>query len=324
MTGEQQQTKKTTLGNNSDPLDTTFNGTTISSKVVGNVSKVGNNITVAAKSIKHRWLKEQHHFAYHGSPHNFKEFNLSKVGTGEGVQGFGWGQYFSGTQDVGEKYRMTLSASQRIIYKGTDITNDKNQATAAKYLIKKQGDKETAILALREAAEKRPHMQAALHELIKMDVSDIHIKNTQGQLYQVTIPEEAIDCMLNWDKLLTEQDTHVKKALIQLAREFNERDSLKDHLEHINLRFNELAGKDVYKLAENALLAGTLKLPENSKTIISGKKATSEYLASLGIPGLLYFDKRSREKGEGTHNYVVWDQKLIDRINKGQIEEFYL
>jgi hypothetical protein len=43
--------------------------------------------------------------AYHGSPHKFDVFDLSKIGTGEGFQAFGHGLYFGGEPEVGENYK---------------------------------------------------------------------------------------------------------------------------------------------------------------------------------------------------------------------------
>ena len=33
--------------------------------------------------------------AYHGSPHAFDQFDLSKIGTGEGAQAYGHGMYLA-------------------------------------------------------------------------------------------------------------------------------------------------------------------------------------------------------------------------------------
>ena len=33
--------------------------------------------------------------AWHGSPHEFDEFRMSAVGTGEGAQAYGYGLYFA-------------------------------------------------------------------------------------------------------------------------------------------------------------------------------------------------------------------------------------
>jgi len=42
-------------------------------------------------------------------------------------------------------------------------------------------------------------------------------------------------------------------------------------------------------------------------------EAASAALRKAGIPGLKYFDGSSRGKGEGTRNYVTWDQEVLDR-----------
>jgi hypothetical protein len=41
-------------------------------------------------------------------------------------------------------------------------------------------------------------------------------------------------------------------------------------------------------------------------------KAASEFLASIGIPGHRFLDANSRDAGEGTHNYVIYDENLIE------------
>jgi GNAT superfamily N-acetyltransferase len=47
--------------------------------------------------------------AWHGSPHRFDKFSLSKMGTGEGVQAFGWGLYFTDLKNIAEGYAKNLS-----------------------------------------------------------------------------------------------------------------------------------------------------------------------------------------------------------------------
>jgi hypothetical protein len=47
--------------------------------------------------------------AYHGSPHKFDKFDISKIGTGEGAQVYGHGLYFVGNEGVAKRYRDVLS-----------------------------------------------------------------------------------------------------------------------------------------------------------------------------------------------------------------------
>ena len=51
--------------------------------------------------------------AYHGSPHRFKKFDASKIGTGEGAQSYGHGLYFAENPKVAKGYRDALSKQVR-------------------------------------------------------------------------------------------------------------------------------------------------------------------------------------------------------------------
>ena len=59
-------------------------------------------------------LRKQHNYQYyqaawHGSPHNFDEFDLGAIGSGEGNQVHGWGLYFAKDKKVSDLYRSELS-----------------------------------------------------------------------------------------------------------------------------------------------------------------------------------------------------------------------
>jgi hypothetical protein len=47
--------------------------------------------------------------AWHGSPHKFEKFDISKLGTGEGAQSYGHGMYFAENPSVAKQYKKTLS-----------------------------------------------------------------------------------------------------------------------------------------------------------------------------------------------------------------------
>jgi hypothetical protein len=47
--------------------------------------------------------------AFQGSPYEFEEFLMSKIGTGEGSQRFGWGLYFSDLKEIAEYYADVLT-----------------------------------------------------------------------------------------------------------------------------------------------------------------------------------------------------------------------
>jgi hypothetical protein len=64
--------------------------------------------------------------AYHGSPHNFDEFKMSQIGTGEGAQAYGHGLYFAQNEDVARGYRNRLSGPQEL--------NERGQAAFDKHI----------------------------------------------------------------------------------------------------------------------------------------------------------------------------------------------
>jgi hypothetical protein len=43
--------------------------------------------------------------AYHGGPHSFDKFDMSKIGTGEGAQAYGHGLYFAESEPVARSWR---------------------------------------------------------------------------------------------------------------------------------------------------------------------------------------------------------------------------
>lgn len=61
------------------------------------------------------------HRAYHGSPHDFDRFDISKIGTGEGAQAYGHGLYFAGKREVAEWYKNKFSNDTVTTYGGKPI-----------------------------------------------------------------------------------------------------------------------------------------------------------------------------------------------------------
>tara|TARA_B100001248_G_scaffold40210_1_gene25656 strand:+ start:472 stop:1938 length:1467 start_codon:yes stop_codon:yes gene_type:complete len=59
--------------------------------------------------------------AFHGSPYDFDQFKIDKIGTGEGAQAFGYGLYFTDSEDIAKFYKNAGLKSQNVEYKGTPI-----------------------------------------------------------------------------------------------------------------------------------------------------------------------------------------------------------
>ena len=83
-------------------------------------------------------------------------------------------------------------------------------------------------------------------------------------------------------------------------------------------------GKATHKKQVEKALARGAPVPSevlraHDLTVKEGSAAASEYLNQLGIPGIKYFDGSSRSAGEGTRNFVVFDEataKITKRNDK--------
>src|SRR5688572_28410905 len=67
--------------------------------------------------------------AYHGSPHDFDKFSLSKIGTGEGARAYGHGLYFAENPKVAEEYKKVLSGRKIELSDGRVIADDATSRT---------------------------------------------------------------------------------------------------------------------------------------------------------------------------------------------------
>lgn len=54
---------------------------------------------------------------WHGSPHNFDRFSTDYMSTGEGVQAFGWGLYFTDLKGIAKNYAKKLTPVQKYVRK---------------------------------------------------------------------------------------------------------------------------------------------------------------------------------------------------------------
>ena len=234
---------------------------------------------------------------WHGSPERFGKFSSEYMGNGEGAQGFGWGHYVADDQGLADWYRkkLTYDTAPVLIVDGVTVDyeamerrleedSEDVEAAALLYLAAENGNKETAIVELE--SDKRIFYKKQAEYLKRTD-----IQVQKGQLYKVEIPED--DTFLLWDKPLNEQPLKViealKKGYKEQGGEYPEKSATPKN------------GKEIYN---------------NFKVFTGGSlspdaKAASEYLQSIGISGIKYLDGRSRSKGYGSFNYVVFDDNAI-------------
>jgi hypothetical protein len=278
--------------------------------------------------------------AFHGSPHSFERFDLSKIGTGEGAQAYGHGLYFAENEGVARGYRDQLRGDPTIDGQPVDWGNPAEHAAAV--VAGYNGSRNAAIRDLagqvaslrnqkgwNEASDPTAaalrYLQAG-HELPP-------VTQPPGHMYEVDINADP-DRMLHWDKPLSEQHPDVQRALqsIHSDKVFTAPDAVTqlDNGRYVLTQGGNVVGRKdgwpsqsdaqyVLKMlqddaAKNSKLTGGDLL--SSRTSSLTPEGHAQALREAGIPGIRYLDQGSRGKGEGTHNVVVFDANTIDILRK--------
>lgn len=252
--------------------------------------------------------------AYHGSPHDFDQFDISKINTGEGAQAYGHGLYFAGGEGTAQYYRDTLrpdlplvhidgkNTGKRIMDAEQPVQNMlRNGMTPEQYHASILNSPRHAALqkAYQSASDVDEGMGVTEKDIAEWNLEKFH-KNLdeikeyfgkkvsafvpKGHMYKVKLnvgPHELLD----WDKPLSEQHPTVKKALKY------EKDG-------------------TYK---GGALYGTISQR------LGGDDLAARYLTSLGIKGIRYRDAGSRgddKDGDLTHNYVMFHHDPVKVTDK--------
>lgn len=251
--------------------------------------------------------------AYHGSPHDFDKFSMDKIGTGEGAQAYGHGMYFAENEAVAKSYREALAGSS-VDGKQFNPANPLHQAAAR---IDEHGNRAAAIaeverrIAHDPGDEMNPRVLAML--LHRPEIPPI--KPAGGKMYEVNINADSAH-FLDWDKPLAadhplrQKIAESAQAALDRATTGANRNIAKDALFHASN--GNLTGQGAYQqLARTNTRPGII--PDIN---ISQPAKASEILKDAGIPGIKYLDQGSRGTGEGSRNYVVFDDNLVNIIKK--------
>ena len=163
--------------------------------------------------------------AYHGSPHSFDRFDMSKIGTGEGAQAYGHGLYFAGNEGVARAYRDALSGANvdaRNFMRDGQIVPDlgavwQQSYDAAKGTRAMRPDDARAIAGhVRRWVEagKKPETYLrfnvppagyeAAYEAAVQPWLGVSYKKNPGHMYEVSLNVEPRQ-LLDWDKPLAGQ-----------------------------------------------------------------------------------------------------------------------
>ncbi len=231
--------------------------------------------------------------AYHGSPHDFDQFDISKVGSGDGAQAYGHGLYFAANEPTAIKYRDYLS-KDAALKQASDSGDLAKPEWKAATIVDQYGSEEKAIAALKDAVSRGyTHNQDYIDAIESGRHKQISIP--KGHMYQVAIQAHP-DHMLDWDKPL-DQQPYIMQRLVDagVMRPDGE----------LTFMYNEAParGGELYERLTSPLAA---KLTGGSS-----QKHASEFLHSIGIKGIKYLDSGPRSVGKGSNNYVVFNHDLV-------------
>ena len=270
--------------------------------------------------------------AFHGSPYQFNRFDMSKIGTGEGAQAYGHGLYFADDENLAKAYRDTLKmqndpreginkivndvglvaqGSQRVKNKktGAIMTADPNNVLHQKILSGEIGSGDYEILSAPEGladsviAAMRDDPRLSEFADNKDIVNDV-VTVIRGQEEGGTVSDSALSAYRRIDQKLPEPTGALYRTEIDVAPE-----SLLDWdkpLSEQSEAVQEVLGP--YKSDFSPSTGGALNLAKDAL----GKGEPERLLSEKGIKGIKYLDGNSRGAGDGTSNYVIFDDSLIN------------
>lgn len=166
---------------------------------------------------------------YHGSPHMFDKFDMSKIGTGEGNQAYGYGLYMAENPAVAKEYRDRLIKNQqpsrellREYYKPGQLVDGyggKDRVVSFEEWPDSANGQVFAGWAVNVKRQKKvdgnwvddPMERVRSHATTPepREIENV-LGEKQGGLYQIDLPDEHIDKMLDFDKPFDKQPEKIK------------------------------------------------------------------------------------------------------------------
>ncbi len=286
--------------------------------------------------------------AFHGSPHRFDRFSMDRIGTGEGAQAYGHGLYFAENEGVARSYRDSLSQLPTVRIGGRDIHNanvSRDARNAAGDLSIVNGDFAAARARANLISPSfRESYIRGLDELEKLGAET----QSRGHMYEVRLNTDP-SRLLDWDAPLSRQPQAVRQAMDQIG--FQARGGWQEAgtntFERTGARGSDATvrmidrgnGPEWLATYDTLYNRGSQRFPtqeaaqrwiDTEAPIEAGRGAEiyqelrrsapdariTENLRNAGIDGIQYLDQGSRAAGEGSRNYVMFDDRLIEILRK--------
>lgn len=277
--------------------------------------------------------------AFHGSPHDFPKFSMGKIGTGEGMQAYSHGLYFADAEDVAKQYKNAGNRRSRPItidgeparhwVRGTRDADRSDIEKMAADALDRTGGIDDALAHLKqdldpyvsperglsEAARKRASDSAEAMEWIK--TNQHRLEEPGGHMYEVGINARPDD-FLDYDVPLSKQSEKVRSAVSSLLTDVR----AAEHYGYSVPEWRALPAERRATLSQRVPESDSIDRTGQglydtlSEQAYGSPAAASAALREAGIPGMKFLDGFSRSAGEGSRNYVVYDDSLVEILKK--------
>jgi len=254
--------------------------------------------------------------AWHGSPHSFDKFDISKIGTGEGAQAYGHGLYFADAPETAKEYRDVLAQKQgrhstaytvdgAVLERGHP---DYQAADMASIIRQYRSDLEAEPGGIkdwlkREIGARGIQDKGVFKRTLALAEQPIDAQRKAGSLYRTEIDVDP-DTLLDWDKPLSEQPDNIKAAWGNFV---SNNPAYADPAK-VGGQFANPTGEQFYSAI----------FEESPGMGMPARAQVTETLKAQGIPGIRYRDGMSRgDVAEPTYNYVMFDDKPISIVERG-------
>jgi hypothetical protein len=240
---------------------------------------------------------------------------MDKIGTGEGAQAYGHGLYFAENEGVARSYKSALGGKRNANFKPSQFSNISEWRDEAAKLFPGDQQRQAAF----QFFNQMPSRQAALNEFDFIEKSpyakngfsfpDAYGKEVkfsradfenlldefyagEGRMYEVNIDANPDD-FLDYDAPLSKQSPKVREAAEKELRRY--------YGSQFDGQVGNTSRRPLGELLDDA---------------DRDQVRRASQLKEAGIPGIKYLDAGSRSAGDGSRNYVVFDDKLISIVKK--------
>ena len=277
--------------------------------------------------------------AWHGSPHDFDEFDLGSIGSGEGNQAHGWGLYFAKSKRVSDNYKKTLKK----LHNSETASLFKVNIPSEKTMLDENVpfDKQTQVVKdaitenLKNLSDEEKstiyykHIINTATELLDVDYEnkkhDLGMAKSDIDIFRNVVVagvRGSTSADVNRAELISKENGYNLNDILNdtsLESAKNVLEKLTDKANKLEVEFKKLDKEEIDRVNKSFENIGSI-LEKHTFTgreiynalsdALGGDKAASQYLNSIGVLGITY---DGREDGRC---YVVFDDKAVKVIEK--------